>query len=424
MNFAKITDKIIAEFITSDMSKTRDVAQYGNQKNVSIQHYLVNLVNKILVSLDGTKNSESMAAFLMMVDWSKAFDRQSHKLGIQSFIDNGVRPSLIPILMSFFIGREMTVKWKGHLSSLYPLPGGGPQGDELGILEYLSQTDKNTSFIDQDEKFKFIDDLSFLEIINLISIGLSSYDCWKHVPSDIATSNDYIDSSKLSIQSNLNKILDWTNGHQMKLNADKTKYMIFNFSQKYQANTRIILDDKVLDQVSSTKLLGLTISSDLTWKQNTASLVKRAYSRMIILKNLFNFGVSTEDLVQIYTLYIRSVVEQSAVVWHSSITQNEVIELERIQKVALRIILKHDYVDYDYALKTTGLETLSTRRQKLCISFAKKCVKNEQTKKMFPVKIHQRQTRRQEKYVVPFAKTERFKNSAIPYMARLLNSCK
>ena len=165
----------------------------------------------------------------------------------------------------------------------------------------------------------------------------------------------------------------------MKLNADKTKYMIFNFSQKYQANTRIILDDKVLDQVSSTKLLGLTISSDLTWKQNTASLVKRAYSRMIILKNLFNFGVSTEDLVQIYTLYIRSVVEQSAVVWHSSITQNEVIELERIQKVALRIILKHDYVDYDYALKTTGLEKLSTRRQKLCISFAKKCVKNEQT---------------------------------------------
>ena len=105
MNFAKITDKIIAEYITSDMAKTRDVAQYGNQKNLSIQHYLVNLINKILVNLDGTSARESMAAFLMMVDSSKAFDRQSHILGIQSFIDNGVRPSLIPILMSFFIGR-------------------------------------------------------------------------------------------------------------------------------------------------------------------------------------------------------------------------------------------------------------------------------------------------------------------------------
>ena len=65
----------------------------------------------------------------------------------------------------------------------------------------------------------------------------------------------------------------------MKLNADKTKYMIFNFSKKYQANTRISLDDKVLDQVSSTKLLGLTITSDLTWKQNTSSLVKRERER-------------------------------------------------------------------------------------------------------------------------------------------------
>ena len=144
---------------------------------------------------------------------------------------------------------------------------------------------------------------------------------------------------------------------------------------------------------------------------------------MIILKNLFSFGVSTGDLVQIYTLSIRSVVEQCAVVWHSSITQKERIELERIQKVALRIILKQDYVGYNHALKTTGLETLNDRRQKLCLNFAKKCVRNEQTKKMFPVKNHQRNTRKQEKYVVPFSKTERFGKSAIPYMARLLNSC-
>ena len=111
----------------------------------------------------------------------------------------------------------------------------------------MSQTDKNNNFIDQDEKFKFIDDLSFLEIINLISIGIASYDCWKHVPSDIAIDNGFTDSSKLSIQSNLDRILEWTNDNQMKLNADKAKYMIFNFSKKYQANTRISLDDKVID---------------------------------------------------------------------------------------------------------------------------------------------------------------------------------
>ena len=93
-----------------------------------------------------------------MVDWSQAFDRLSHKLGIQSFIENGVRPDLIPILVSFFQNRKMKVKWENTTSSTHTLNGGGPQGGLMGILEYLSQTNKNTDFIEPDDKFKFIDD--------------------------------------------------------------------------------------------------------------------------------------------------------------------------------------------------------------------------------------------------------------------------
>ena len=93
------------------------------------------MLHKILTSLDVNSVSTSVVVILQMVDWSQAFDRQSHKLGIQSFIDNGVRPSLIPILMSFFQDREMIVKWKGLQSQTHPLPGGGPQGGTLGIEE-------------------------------------------------------------------------------------------------------------------------------------------------------------------------------------------------------------------------------------------------------------------------------------------------
>ena len=225
-----------------------------------------------------------MAVILTMVDWSKAFDRQSHELGIQSFIANGVRPGLIPILMSFFTKGMMTVKWKGLLSSLHSLPGGGPQGDNLGIEEYLSQTNRNTRFLDDDENWKFIDDLSLLEVLNLISIGVFSYNVEEHIPSDIGIDHKFIDSSKLKSQTYLDKIEEWTNSKEMKLNVGKTDYMIFNFSTQNQFNTRLKLEDKLLEQVHSKKLLGLILSDDLTWKANTASLVKRAYSRMIILK--------------------------------------------------------------------------------------------------------------------------------------------
>ena len=65
------------------------------------------------------------------------------------------------------------------------------------------------------------------------------------------------------------------------------------------------------------------------WSKNTSEVVKNAYARMTMLRKLNAFDVPIEDLLNIYVLYIGSRLEQSAVVWHSSITQGEEIELER-----------------------------------------------------------------------------------------------
>ena len=403
------------------MKDSRDKTQYGNQKKVSIQHYLIKMLHQVLCSVDVSSARKSVAVILEMVDWSQAFDRQSHTLGIKSFIDNGVRPSLIPILISFFQDRKMKVKWKGTISSARSLPGGGPQGGTLGIEEYLSQSNNNVDFLDPEEKYKFIDDLSILEIVNLVSIGLASYNCHTHVPSDIGINNSYLDSSNIKSQQYLNKISKWTSDKEMKLNSDKTKYMIFNFSKNNQFNTRLHVEGKILDQVHETKLLGLIIRDDLSWKSNTDFIVKKAYKRMIILKKLINFNVPIEDLLDIYFLYIRSVVEQSAVVWHSSLTKGEQLDIERTQKVALRLILHGGYTSYQEALKVTGLETLKSRRNRLCLSFAKKCTKSELTNDIFPLNTSLANTRNLEMFHVTPAKTERLKNSAIPYMQRLLN---
>ena len=61
------------------------------------------------------------------------------------FIENGVRPSLIPIITSFFEGRRIIVKWHGHFSSMRTLPRGGPMGSTFGILEYLSKSNENVN---------------------------------------------------------------------------------------------------------------------------------------------------------------------------------------------------------------------------------------------------------------------------------------
>jgi hypothetical protein len=62
-------------------------------------------------------------------------------------------------------------------------------------------------------------------------------------------------------------------------------------------------------------------------------------------------------------------------VWHSAITQDEINDLERVQKVCLRLILKEDYESYEQALERTNLMKLADRHEKLCINFAKKIQK-------------------------------------------------
>ena len=146
--------------------------------------------------------------------------------------------------------------------------------------------------------------------------------------------------------------------------------MIINFTKNYQFTTRLNLEGKNIQQINQTKLLGLILDDTLSWHSNTSHIVKKAYKRMTILQNLYNFSVPLEDLVEIYTLYIRSVLETSAVVWHSSLTKGQILEIERVQKVALRIILKNEYVSYENALYLTSLSTLNDRRILLCKNFA------------------------------------------------------
>ena len=144
---------------------------------------------------------------------------------------------------------------------------------------------------------------------------------------------------------------------------------------------------------------------------------------MSLITKLKYVGVKTEDLVEIYILFIRSVVEYCSVVFHSSLTVEQSEKLEKIQKTCLKSILGDSYVDYSAAMEMCGLETLANRRERRCLDFALKAVKHPRNKRMFPLNQVQSDydIREREKYVVNFARTSAYQTSAIPYCQRLLN---
>ena len=143
-----------------------------------------------------------------------------------------------------------------------------------------------------------------------------------------------------------------------------------------------------------------------------------------MIKRLKYLGAKRDDLTDIYTKQIRSVLEFGVPIWNSSLTQQSSQEIERVQKTFLHILLGRDYTDYQSALKIAKLDTLEDRRLQLCKSFAIKCSKHPKFSNWFQkTKSQSIVTRsKKRKYKEPLCKTARFQKSPIPYLTNLLNN--
>ena len=63
-----------------------------------------------------------------------------------------------------------------------------------------------------------------------------------------------------------------------------------------------------------------------------------------------------------YVKEIRQVAKFGAVVWHSGLTINQNSDIERIQKVAMKIILSGSYTSSDHACAEFNVKTLEECR--------------------------------------------------------------
>ena len=102
----------------------------------------------------------------------------------------------------------------------------------------------------------------------------------QHIPSDLPVHNQYIPANNLKSQQRFDEINQWTNAQKMQINAKKTTSMVFNYTEKYQFSTRLLLINEKIENLKSTKLLGTIISDDLTWDLNTLKIVTKANAIM------------------------------------------------------------------------------------------------------------------------------------------------
>ena len=115
LNFSKIFEAILSEYLILDMKPTGDPSQFGNEKGISVQHYLIKMLDRILTVLDTNSQNEAYSVILQLIENSQAFDRQCPKLIIQSFINNGMYVQRFANCLPYI--RDTKVSSFKHLSS-------------------------------------------------------------------------------------------------------------------------------------------------------------------------------------------------------------------------------------------------------------------------------------------------------------------
>ena len=118
--------------------------------------------------------------------------------------------------------------------------------------------------------------------------------------------------------------------NKMKINKNKTQVMIFNKSRKLDFPPDLeFTDGTKLEVISQIRLVGLVISDNLSWHDNTLYICRKARTKLWIIRRMKRLSLSNEQMFDVYCKEIRSIVEYGVPVWHPSLTKKDSIEIER-----------------------------------------------------------------------------------------------
>ena len=310
-------------------------------------------------------------------------------MAIRNTACKGLPAYLVRWMAAFLIDRQQSVKIGDTVSSIGYPNGGVPQGTLSGPKTFLVQiNDLQTPC----PMFKYVDDSTVFYVCNNSSVPM--------------------------LQESADIITYWSRNNDMSINATQTKEMVICFCRNdnhVASIPRIVIDNNDIERVTQAKVLGVTLSSDLTWNAHVDTIVSKARKRVFTIYQLKRAGIRQCDLLRVYVSVIRPVLEYACPVWHTSLPMYLSDNIETIQKRCLRTIFPGH--SYDEARSISNLPTLFESRTKLCQSYFRKM--HNADHKLNKLSPNQRNIsydlRTYNTLPVPLARTDRFRRSLIPW---------
>ena len=135
-------------------------------------------------------------------------------------------------------------------------------------------------------------------------------------------------SSVVELEHLLQKDLnEWMNANKLKVNTAKTFLMLIGTRQRVRAQrVNLIVGDRLIEQVSTIKYLGVKIDY----------IVSKACSKLFAIRRIMPLPKNVTETL--YKSLVQPLLDYCDLAW-SSAAQKLVDKLERVQKLAARIIL-------------------------------------------------------------------------------------
>jgi len=214
---------------------------------------------------------------VVYTDFSKAFDRVSHRCLVQKLNEMGVHSSMLSWIGSYLSNRKQYVKMSGSHSRLIDVASGVPQGSHLGPLLFI---------------------LLLLFINDLESI-LKSSKC-------LMNADDL--KVYIGLQLSLDALVSWCQRNRLHLNVKKCKTMSF-YRKRNPIYFNYSINSTPLDRVTEMRDLGIFFDERMSFNKHIDIIVGKAYSMLGLMKRICYEFTDPLALRSVYFAYVGSHLE-------------------------------------------------------------------------------------------------------------------
>ena len=315
-SLSKILEKIIYKrlYIFLQVNDILIPNQYGFRKHYSTDFAIIKLLNKITECF---ANKEHLIGIFM--DLSKAFDTIDHNILMYKLQRYGIRGTSLSWIRDYLSNRKQYVVYQCSESPTSNITCGVPQGSILGPLLFLI----------------YINDI--VRSSPLLSFTLFADD------TNIFYSHKNFDTLVSTLNSEISKVSQWFSCNKLSLNITKTNFIRFkpHSTQVIDPNYNIRINGLPLTELKSTKFLGITIDSCLSWNDHIHNVHTAVSKGIGILYRLKDF-LSQNSLTILYNAIVLPYLTYCNIVW-GNCSSTKINSILLLQKRALRLITNSSY---------------------------------------------------------------------------------